>query len=87
MTRKLEKGSYIGDAVEATAVAEPDSAADRATPTDSSDTPELATAQSVSSGNSLPTSDVSELKRKLTSMIAEIGPELMWQERDALCYT
>ena len=38
----------------------------------------------VSSGNPLPTPDVSERKRKLASMIAEIGPELTWQERDAL---
>ena len=84
MTRKLEKGSYIGDAVEATVVAEPDSTADRATPTDSCDTPEIATVQSVSSANPLPTLDVSERKKKLASMIAEIGPELTWQERDAL---
>ena len=87
ITQKLRMGYHIGHAVGVTVVAKQDIIADGAqtNPSELSNIANVATVKSISPGDPIPTSSgTAERKNKLASMIAEVGPMLKWQDRDAL---
>jgi len=77
LTRKLERGVHIGCAAEATVVSEPEALV-RSSEVDSSCT------EGPHDSVCTIASRTMERKKKLAGLIAEVGPTLQWQDRDAL---